>query len=93
MGAAKAASETGLHPMRQLTLFDGISTIVSLMVGSGIFSTAGDIQRGVGSPGLSLVLWTITGILALTGALWYYISIRLVSYHLSPLLVMPSWAP
>ena len=58
-------------PQRTLTLFDGISTIISLMVGSGIFSTAGNIQQGVGSPGLSLVLWGLTGLLALTGALCY----------------------
>lgn len=55
----------------RLTLFNGISIIMGLMVGSGIFSTAGEIQKSVGSPGLSLVLWATTGVLALTGALWY----------------------
>jgi len=61
----------GNAPSRQLTLFDGISTIVSLMVGSGIFTTAGEVQSEVGSPGLALVLWLVTGLLALTGALCY----------------------
>lgn len=64
------AFEAGM-PASKLTLFDGISTIFSLMVGSGIFSNAGGIQEIVGSSGLALILWALTGVLALTGALWY----------------------
>lgn len=70
--ASSARSAEAGSAVRTLTLFDGIATIVSLMVGSGIFSTAGEIQQGVGSPGLALIIWTLTGVLALTGALWYY---------------------
>lgn len=55
----------------QLGLFDGISTIVGLMVGSGIFSSSAEIQNVVGSPGMALTLWFITGLLSLTGALCY----------------------
>lgn len=54
-----------------LGLWDGISTIVGLMVGSGIFSSAGLIQQHVGSSGMALLLWMATGVLALTGALCY----------------------
>lgn len=68
---SSAHVEAAAPPRQMLTLFDGISTIVSLMVGSGIFSTAGQIQASVGSSGLSLLLWGITGVLALTGALCY----------------------
>lgn len=52
-------------------LFDGIATIVGLMVGSGIFSSVVGMQVIAGSPGMCLVLWVMTGILALTGALCY----------------------
>lgn len=67
---SSAHIESG-RPIRTLTLFDGISTIVSLMVGSGIFSTAGESQLRVGSPGLNLIMMAVSGLLALTGALCY----------------------
>lgn len=53
-----------------LRLIDGISVIFGLMVGSGIFSSSGLVFADVGSAGMSLVIWFITGLLALTGALW-----------------------
>lgn len=66
-----SVAESGGQRRTTLTLFSGISTIVGLMVGSGIFSTAGEIQKDVGSPGFALCIWLITGVLALTGALCY----------------------
>lgn len=54
-----------------LKLIDGITVIFGLMVGSGIFSSAGLVYADVGSAGMSLVIWVITGLLALTGALCY----------------------
>lgn len=65
-----AASEAGVS-VPTLGLFDGISTIFTLMVGSGIFTTAGKVQKIAGSAGLALVFWALTGVLSLTGALWY----------------------
>ncbi|KAI7833477.1 amino acid/polyamine transporter I, partial [Kickxella alabastrina] len=41
---------------------------VSLMIGSGIFSTPASILRLVGSPGMSLVLWSLGCIISLGGA-------------------------
>lgn len=55
----------------KLRLVDGICVIFGLMVGSGIFSSAGLIYADVGSSGMSLLIWLGTGLLALTGALWY----------------------
>lgn len=67
-----ATEHGGMPPStRTLTLFDGISTIVGLMVGSGIFSTAGASQLAVGSPGLALIMMGVSGLLGLTGALCY----------------------
>lgn len=56
---------------RKMSVLRGISTIVSLMIGSGIFSTPGEIHRSVGSMGLSFAVWTATGLLSLLGALCY----------------------
>lgn len=58
-------------PTPRLTLTDGITIIFGLMVGSGIFSSAGLIHADVGSAGMSLAVWVGTGGLALAGALCY----------------------
>lgn len=57
--------------MPHLGLIDGISVIFGLMVGSGIFSSSGLVFADVGSAGMSLTIWLMTGCLGLTGALWY----------------------
>lgn len=50
----------------------GIMTIVSLMIGSGIFLTVGEMYTQLGaSAGITIIVWVITGFLALTGALCY----------------------
>ena len=52
-------------------LKQGIITIISLMIGSGIFASAGSIHREVGSIGVAFAVWLITGCMALCGALCY----------------------
>jgi APA family basic amino acid/polyamine antiporter len=56
---------------KRVTLFDGISIVSGAMIGSGIFIVSADIARNVGSPGWLLVVWLITGIITLIGALSY----------------------
>src|SRR2546422_10313073 len=41
------------------------------MIGSGIFIVSAEILREVGTPGLLLVVWTLSGIVTLMGALTY----------------------
>ncbi len=41
------------------------------MIGSGIFITSADIARSVGSPGWLMVVWLITGIITVIGAISY----------------------
>lgn len=56
---------------KRVTLFDGISIVVGAMIGSGIFIVSADIARKVGSPGWMIVVWLITGIITIIGALSY----------------------
>jgi len=56
---------------KRVNLFDGISIVAGAMIGSGIFIVSADIARNVGSPGWLLVVWLITGIMTLIGALSY----------------------
>jgi len=56
---------------KRVNLFDGISIVAGAMIGSGIFIVSADIARNVGSPGWLLVVWVITGIITMIGALSY----------------------
>ncbi len=56
---------------KRVNLFDGISIVAGGMIGSGIFIVSADIARTVGSPGWLLVVWLITGILTIIGAISY----------------------
>jgi APA family basic amino acid/polyamine antiporter len=56
---------------KRVNLFDGISIVVGAMIGSGVFIVSADIARQIGSPGWLLVVWIITGIITLIGAISY----------------------
>jgi APA family basic amino acid/polyamine antiporter len=56
---------------KRVTLFDGISIVAGAMIGSGIFIVSADIARNVGSPGWLMVVWLITGVMTLIGAISY----------------------
>ncbi len=56
---------------KRVNLFDGISLVAGSMIGSGIFIVSADIARTVGSPGWFMVVWLITGIITVIGAVSY----------------------
>lgn len=56
---------------KRVNLFDGISIVAGAMIGSGIFIVSADIARTVGSPGWLLMVWLITGVITVIGALSY----------------------
>ncbi len=56
---------------KRVNLFDGIAIVAGAMIGSGIFIVSADIARSVGSPGWLMVVWLITGIITVIGALSY----------------------
>ena len=57
--------------IRGLGLLDSTMIVAGSMIGSGIFIVSADIARQVGSPGWLLVVWLITGVLTIVGALSY----------------------
>lgn len=60
-----------LEKHKSLTYLNGLSLIVSLIIGSGIFSSPGLVSSHAGSPGASLIVWVMAGVLAWTGAASY----------------------
>ncbi len=54
-----------------LGLWDGTMIVAGSMIGSGIFIVSGDILRNVGSPGLLITVWLLTGVMTLIAALSY----------------------
>ncbi|KAL5272469.1 hypothetical protein ACHWQZ_G000616 [Mnemiopsis leidyi] len=56
---------------KTLTLFHTVSIAVGQIIGSGIFISPNVIIKGVGSMGLSLIIWTVGGLLSLCGALCF----------------------
>jgi APA family basic amino acid/polyamine antiporter len=71
------ASSTGLGEekpsgfVRGLGPWDATMVVAGSMIGSGIFIVSADISRQVGSAGWLLLVWLVTGVLTVTGALAY----------------------
>lgn len=78
IGAPTSAGRSGgalgggsLEKHKTLTYLNGLSLIIGLIIGSGIFSSPSQISSKVGSPGAAIVVWIVAGILAWTGAASY----------------------
>ncbi|RUP49604.1 hypothetical protein BC936DRAFT_142073 [Jimgerdemannia flammicorona] len=56
---------------KKVTFLNGLTLVVGLMIGSGLFSSPGPILAHTGAVGTSLVIWLVSGLLAITGALCY----------------------
>ncbi|HEX3084270.1 MAG TPA: amino acid permease, partial [Pyrinomonadaceae bacterium] len=72
MAEAAAVAQTKTHGfIRGLGLLDSTMIVAGSMIGSGIFIVSGGISKQVGSPGWLLVVWIVTGLLTIIGALSY----------------------
>ncbi|KAL8725789.1 MAG: hypothetical protein Q9181_006286, partial [Wetmoreana brouardii] len=60
-----------LEKHKSITYLNGLSLIVGIIIGSGIFSSPAQITTNAGSPGASLIVWLVAGILAWTGGASY----------------------
>lgn len=57
--------------VRAISRLDATALVVGSMIGSGIYIVSADILRQVHAPGLLLLVWGISGIVTLMGALTY----------------------
>jgi APA family basic amino acid/polyamine antiporter len=67
--APGTSSESQLR--RGLSLADATMLVVGIMIGSGIFIVSSDIARTMGSPGWLIIVWIVTGVITMFGALSY----------------------
>src|ERR1700730_8535042 len=56
---------------RRLGLFDATMLVAGSMIGSGIFVVSADIAGDVGSSGWLMVIWLVSGVMTIIGALSY----------------------
>ncbi|KAF2840446.1 large neutral amino acids transporter small subunit 2 [Patellaria atrata CBS 101060] len=67
----QALNGGSLEKHKSLTYLNGLSLVIGLIIGSGIFSSPAQVNMNAGSPGASLIVWAVAGILAWTGAASY----------------------
>lgn len=70
-GGTGALNGGALERHKTLTFVNGLAIVIGLVIGSGIFSSPGQITLAVGSAGASLFVWFLGGLLAWTGAASY----------------------
>lgn len=53
---------------RNLGTIEAFAIVISIVIGSGVFTSPGSIDANVPSPGAALLIWLVGGVLAWTGA-------------------------
>ncbi|KAM6180367.1 b(0,+)-type amino acid transporter 1-like [Erethizon dorsatum] len=70
-GDCDGGAGPGLALRRQIGLWSAVSMVTGCMIGSGIFMSPQGVLVYMGSPGASLVVWAVCGLLSMLGALCY----------------------
>jgi len=75
LGDTRSAVGDARAPQRELVrglgLWDATAIVAGSMIGSGVFIVSADIARQVHAPGWLLVVWMLTGLMTIVGALSY----------------------
>src|SRR5207247_8620706 len=57
--------------LKAISRLDATALVVGSMIGSGIFIVSAEILREVHAPGFLLLVWAVSGVVTLMGALTY----------------------
>ncbi|XP_053488839.1 b(0,+)-type amino acid transporter 1 [Ictalurus furcatus] len=66
-----SSEHKGLKLKREVGLISAVSLVAGTMIGSGIFMSPQFVMANVGSPGASLIIWAVCGLVTLCAALTY----------------------
>jgi len=69
--AAQSSAAGAGELVKGLGLTSATTLVMGSMIGSGIFIVSAEIAREVGSPGLLIMAWVVTGFMTIVGALSY----------------------
>ncbi|KAF5402055.1 Large neutral amino acids transporter small [Paragonimus heterotremus] len=67
----KAPAENAVGLKKEIGILQGVSIVVGIIVGSGIFVSPVGVLRNTQSVGLSFIMWFVTGLFSTLGAIVY----------------------
>lgn len=68
---APPGDEGGFKMKKELGMMDGVAIIVGVIIGSGIFVSPKGVLKYSGSAGQAIIVWIMSGVLSMIGALCY----------------------